>query len=204
MMEDIDNTQQAPEPIQEVAASEEAPAVKAKPKRERSQKQIEAFEKCRLARVEQIQRIKDAGGTQPAKVKRDDVYKLQQNILEKQEEFMNTVVEAAKKPKGKPKHKAVRAAQLQPESETETESEPEPVNKPKRKYNRKLSVVPPPPAVSETEETETETETETESEPVAPKKRQYNKRPKAGQLKGPPAQVALIEPVMRQPSIDFR
>tara|TARA_R110000737_G_scaffold128001_1_gene160600 strand:+ start:1223 stop:1846 length:624 start_codon:yes stop_codon:yes gene_type:complete len=207
-MEDIVDTQQAPEPTQEV--TETPPPVKAKPKRERSQKQIEAFEKCRLARVEQIKRIKDAGGTQPAKVKRDDVYKLQQNILEKQEEFMNTVVEAAKKPKAKPKHKAAPRRLVVTEvleSETDPETEPEPVKpKPKRKYNRKLSLPPPPPDVSETEETqtETETETETESEPVAPKKRQYNKRPKAGQLKGPPAQVALIEPVLRQPSIDFR
>ena len=135
------------------------PSVVAKPKRERSEAQKVAFEKCRVARADQIKRIKDSGGTQPAKVKRDDVYKLQKNILEKQEEFMNTVVEKAKEP---PAKKRSRKKAVIVEEVTETESEPEPPPpKPKRKYTKREKAPEP--------ETESDSEspgTETESEPA--------------------------------------
>jgi len=196
-MADIETTQ---EPIQDSIEAEkivtEVPLKKEK--KPRSEAQKAAFEKCRVARVDQIKRIKESGGTQPAKVKRDDVYKLQKNILEKQEEFMNTVVEKVKEPKKKPVRK--RAPPPEPiedsvtETETETESEPEPPKpKPKRKYTKKVKQ---PESETETETETDQTETESEPEPPPSAKRAYTKRQ--------PQPVASIRPVLKQPSVDFR
>lgn len=167
----------------------------AKPKRVRTEAQKAAFEKCRVARADQIKRIKDSGGTQPAKVKRDDVYKLQKNILEKQEEFMNTVVEKVKEP---PKKRGRKKAVVVEEVVTETESEPEPPPpKPKRKYTkREKAPEPEPETESDSEITEGNTDSEPEPLPQV-KKRQYKK-------KGQHPETPVIMPVMRQPSLDFR
>ena len=173
-----------------IEAEQTVTEIVAKPKRERSEAQKVAFEKCRVARADQIKRIKDSGGTQPAKVKRDDVYKLQKNILEKQEEFMNTVVEKAKEP---PAKKRSRKKAVVVEEVTETESEPDPPPpKPKRKYTKREKAPEP-----ETESDSEITETESEPEPQVKSKRQYKK-------KGQRQEIPVIMPVANQSSIDFR
>ena len=89
---EIKNEQQSVESEPAIEAPE--PTLTKPPKKPRSQKQIEQFQKCQSARSEKCKQIRDMGLLQPPKVRRDHVYNLQTDMLHKQDEFltkMNTL-----------------------------------------------------------------------------------------------------------------
>jgi hypothetical protein len=64
----------------------ETPLTKAK--KPRTEKQIAAFQKCQDARANKAKSIRETGTLQPPKVRRDHVYNLQTDMLEKQDMFL--------------------------------------------------------------------------------------------------------------------
>ena len=77
---------EATEKGEDPAPAEATPAKK--PKKARTPKQEEAFKKCQEARAAKAKAIRESGTMQPPKVKRDHVYHLQTDIIQKQDEFM--------------------------------------------------------------------------------------------------------------------
>ena len=117
----------------------ESPPAK-KPKKPRTAKQEEAFKRCQEARAAKAKAIREAGTLQPPKVKRDHVYHLQTEIIEKQDQFM-----------GKMNHLFDEFSKLRQIVDGEEAEGAEEVEKPKKRVKKKAAAEPvPEPVVGQT------------------------------------------------------
>ena len=98
-----------------------------KPKKPRSQKQLECFEKARQIRIEKsqmknekIKEIKETIKDTPLpKLKEKINPKVKEDVVENEEEVVETVYVKRSKPKSKPKKKVIMVEESESESETE-------------------------------------------------------------------------------------